>query len=80
MPPYGMSFSNTRHMAIVILNLRGILVGTKIDHQNLCGILFEKKVNLKLILYDVVFSFEDSQAAFDYLYAGKHMGKVVIKL
>lgn len=70
-------------MAIVILMvycLRGILVGTKIDHQNLCGFLSEKKVNLKPILDDAVFSFEDSQAAFDYLYAGKHMGKVLIKL
>lgn len=70
-------------MAIVILMvycLRGILVGTKIDHQNLCELLSEKNVDLKPIIDDVVFSFEDSQAAFDYLYAGKHMGKVVIKL
>ncbi|OBT97021.1 hypothetical protein VE01_04893 [Pseudogymnoascus verrucosus] len=69
-------------MPLLVKNstMRGILVGTKIDHQNLCGFLTEKKVNLKPILDDVVFSFEDSQAAFNYLYSGKHIGKVVIKL
>lgn len=65
---------------LIIYCLRGIYVGSKTDHQNLCSFLSEKKVNLKPILDDVVFSFEDSQAAFDYLYAGKHMGKVVIIL
>ncbi|OBT74003.1 hypothetical protein VF21_05976 [Pseudogymnoascus sp. 05NY08] len=60
--------------------MRGIYVGTKIDHQNLSGFLSEKKVNLKPVLDDKVFLFEDSQAAFDYLYSGKHVGKVVIKL
>ncbi|KFY19146.1 hypothetical protein V493_08112 [Pseudogymnoascus sp. VKM F-4281 (FW-2241)] len=60
--------------------IRGIAVGSKTDHQNLCDFLSEKKVSLKPILDDVVFSFEDSQAAFDYLYGAKHMGKVVIKM
>ncbi|KFZ02042.1 hypothetical protein V500_00492 [Pseudogymnoascus sp. VKM F-4518 (FW-2643)] len=69
-------------MPILMKNatIRGIYVGTKIDHQNLCSFLTEKEVNLKPILDDVVFSFEDSQAAFDYLYSGKHMGKVVIRV
>ncbi|KFY52855.1 hypothetical protein V496_08141 [Pseudogymnoascus sp. VKM F-4515 (FW-2607)] len=60
--------------------IRGIAVGSKIDHQNLCDFLSEKKVSLKPILDEVVFSFEDSQAAFDHLYGAKHMGKVVIKM
>ncbi|KFY07943.1 hypothetical protein V492_06667 [Pseudogymnoascus sp. VKM F-4246] len=60
--------------------VRGIYVGTKIDHQNLCNFLSEKQISLKPILDDHVFSFEDSQAAFDYLYAAKHMGKVVIRV
>jgi threonine dehydrogenase-like Zn-dependent dehydrogenase len=55
-------------------------VGSKIDQQNLCHFLAEKKVSLEPILDDKVFSFEDSKAAFDHLYAAKHMGKVVIKL
>ncbi|OBT63051.1 hypothetical protein VE03_08148 [Pseudogymnoascus sp. 23342-1-I1] len=69
-------------MPILMKNatIRGILVGTKTDHQNLSDFLSEKKVNLKPILDDLVFSFENSQAAFDYLYAGKHTGKVVIRV
>ncbi|KAJ5826249.1 hypothetical protein N7474_003387 [Penicillium riverlandense] len=60
--------------------IRGIAVGSKIDQQNLCNFLSDKKVDLRPILDDVVFSFEDAQAAFDHLYGAKHMGKVVIKL
>jgi threonine dehydrogenase-like Zn-dependent dehydrogenase len=41
--------------------------------------LEEKKVNLAPII-GRVFSFEESREAFDYLYSGKHTGKVVIKL
>jgi threonine dehydrogenase-like Zn-dependent dehydrogenase len=55
-------------------------VGSKIDQQNLCDFLAEKKVQLEPILDEAVFSFEDSKAAFDYLFAAKHMGKVVIKM
>ncbi|KAK2829919.1 hypothetical protein FQN49_007130 [Arthroderma sp. PD_2] len=60
--------------------MRGIAVGSKIDHQNLSNFLSEKKLDLKPILDDKIFPFEDSQAAFDHLYDAKHMGKVVIKL
>ena len=67
-------------MLIVSFYVRGISIGSKIDQRNLCNFLSEMKVGLKPILDDVVFSFEDSQAAFDYLYSAKHMGKVVIKL
>ncbi|GAQ10074.1 zinc-type alcohol dehydrogenase-like protein C1773.06c [Aspergillus lentulus] len=60
--------------------LRGIAVGSKIDQQNLCDFLAQKKICLKPLLDDIIFSFEDSQAAFDHLYAARHMGKVVIKV
>lgn len=66
--------------ALIVYCLRATYVGSKSDHQNLCDFLSEKQVNLKPILDDRVFSFEDSQVAFDYLYAAKHMGKVVIKM
>ncbi|KAF7590806.1 hypothetical protein BBP40_002328 [Aspergillus hancockii] len=62
------------------LTIRGIAVGSKIDQQNLCYFLAEKKVSLKPILDDVIFPFEESPAAFDHLYAAKHMGKVVISI
>ncbi|KAK4860886.1 hypothetical protein LT330_004617 [Penicillium expansum] len=60
--------------------IRGIAVGSKIDQENLCNFIAEKKIGLKPILDSKVFSFEDSQAAFDRLYAGEHMGKVIIKI
>ncbi|KAJ5216520.1 uncharacterized protein N7498_002927 [Penicillium cinerascens] len=60
--------------------IRGIAVGSKVDQQNLCDFLTEKKVGLKPLLDETVFSFEDSQAAFDDLYAAKHTGRVVIRM
>jgi len=46
----------------------------------LCDFLSEKKIDLKGIIDKKVFSFEESQGAFDYLYSGQHIGKVIIKL
>ncbi|EFE36353.1 zinc-containing alcohol dehydrogenase, putative [Trichophyton benhamiae CBS 112371] len=60
--------------------IRGGAVGSKTDHQNLSDFLSEKKIDLKPILDNTVFTFDDSQAAFDYLYDAKHMGKVVIRI
>jgi NADPH:quinone reductase-like Zn-dependent oxidoreductase len=62
------------------VTFRAIAVGSKIDQQNLCGFLAQKKICLRPLLDDTIFSFEDSQAAFDHLYAARHMGKVVIKV
>ncbi|KAH7419598.1 hypothetical protein BKA64DRAFT_716052 [Cadophora sp. MPI-SDFR-AT-0126] len=63
------------------LTVKGIAVGSKKDHQDLCDFLEAKKVSLKGIVDPGVFSFEDSQAAFDTLYDGtKHQGKIVIRL
>ncbi|KAL2861881.1 alcohol dehydrogenase [Aspergillus pseudodeflectus] len=60
--------------------IRGINPGSKADLQNFCNFLEEKKVQLKPLLDETVFDFEDSKTAFDHLYAAKHMGKVVIKI
>lgn len=41
--------------------------------------LAEKKVSLAPLV-DRVFTFDESPAAFDYLYSGNHVGKVIIKV
>lgn len=59
--------------------IRGIGVGSKLEYEELNKFLEEKKVSLKPLI-DRVFSFEESPAAFDYLYSGSHVGKVIIKV
>ncbi|KAF5580714.1 uncharacterized protein FSUBG_13318 [Fusarium subglutinans] len=59
--------------------IKGIATGSKEDYLSLNKFLQENKVSLAPLV-DRVFSFEDSPAAFDYLYSGKHVGKVIIKL
>jgi NADPH-dependent curcumin reductase CurA len=54
-------------------------VGSKEEYVELNRFLEEKKVSLAPLV-DRVFSFEESPAAFDYLYSGSHVGKVVIKV
>jgi threonine dehydrogenase-like Zn-dependent dehydrogenase len=54
-------------------------VGSKIDFQALNKFLEDKKVSLSPLI-DRVFPFEESKAAFDYLYSGSHVGKVIIKI
>ena len=74
----------TQTLALQVLtrsNSRGISVGSKQDHQDLCDFLEAKNVSLKGIVDPGIFSFEDSQAAFDALYDGtKHQGKIVIRI
>ncbi|PKY05135.1 alcohol dehydrogenase [Aspergillus campestris IBT 28561] len=60
--------------------LRGITPGSKPEFQALCNFLEEKAVQLKPVMDKTIFNFEDSKAAFDHLYAAKHMGKVVIRV
>lgn len=55
------------------------MAGSKRDFQNLCQFLVENKVSVSPIV-DRVFSFHESEDAFNYLYSGKHIGKVVIKI
>ncbi|KAK4235179.1 hypothetical protein C8A03DRAFT_18046 [Achaetomium macrosporum] len=59
--------------------LKGILGGSKQDYVNLNRFLEEKKVSLAPLV-DRVFAFDEAPAAFDYLYSGSHVGKVVIKV
>ncbi|KAK4120113.1 NAD(P)-binding protein [Parathielavia appendiculata] len=59
--------------------LKGILGGSKQDYVDLNRFLEEKKVSLAPLI-DRVFQFDESPAAFDYLYSGNHVGKVVIKV
>ncbi|KAK4973145.1 hypothetical protein LTR42_006439 [Elasticomyces elasticus] len=59
--------------------LKGIAVGSKLDYQALSKFLEEKAVRLDPLI-DRTFSFDESSQAFDYLYSGKHVGKVIIKL
>ncbi|KAJ5920471.1 alcohol dehydrogenase [Penicillium verrucosum] len=60
--------------------LKGLTPGTKPEFQALCNFLEEKALQLKPLLDDTIFPFEDSKNAFDHLYAAKHMGKVVIRM
>ncbi|KAF2797485.1 GroES-like protein [Melanomma pulvis-pyrius CBS 109.77] len=59
--------------------IQGIMAGTKFDFQDVNKFLEEKNVRLDPIL-DRTFNFDDSKAAYKYLEAGKHVGKVVIKV
>ncbi|KAG9498436.1 hypothetical protein J7337_009241 [Fusarium musae] len=59
--------------------IKGIATGSKDDYLSLNRFLEENKVSLAPLV-DRIFSFEESPAAFDYLYSGKHVGKVVIKI
>jgi len=59
--------------------LKGIGVGSKVDFEELNKFLEEHKLKLQPLV-DRVFDFERSPEAFDYLYSGKHVGKVVIKV
>ncbi|THV44934.1 hypothetical protein BGAL_0554g00010 [Botrytis galanthina] len=71
-------FSPTMQKSLLI---KGIAVGDKKDHQDLCDFLEAKKISLKGIIDPGVFSFNDSQTAFYALYDGtKHQGKIVIRI
>jgi NADPH:quinone reductase-like Zn-dependent oxidoreductase len=59
--------------------LKGVAVGSKEDFVDLNRFLEEKKVSLAPLV-DRVFTFDESPAAFDYLYSGSHVGKVIIKV
>jgi NADPH:quinone reductase-like Zn-dependent oxidoreductase len=58
---------------------RSIGVGSTAAFRELNRFLDERKVKLDGII-DKVFAFDDSAKAIDYLYSGKHVGKVVIKV
>ncbi|KAJ6438078.1 Velvet factor [Purpureocillium lavendulum] len=60
-------------------NIQAILCGSKKDFEELVEFVQNHKVLIGLLI-DKVFSFEESADAFEYLHAGKHLGKVVIRL
>jgi threonine dehydrogenase-like Zn-dependent dehydrogenase len=64
---------------LLIIASRGIAVGSRNDQQDLCDFIAANKLSLDFLI-DKVFPFEDALAAFEYLYSGAHVGKVVIKL
>lgn len=57
----------------------GIYVGSIVEFREMNKFLDRNKVHLNDLI-DRVFSFEETKEAFDYLYSGAHVGKVVIKL
>ncbi|CAI6341041.1 unnamed protein product [Periconia digitata] len=59
--------------------LQGIMIGSRIDLQELNTFIGEKKIRLDTLI-DRTFAFEDSAAALDYLWTGSHVGKIVIKI
>lgn len=64
---------------MLIVLSRGIMGGSKRDFEALNKFLEEKNVHLDTLI-DRTFTFEESPAAFKYLWTGNHVGKVVIKL
>ncbi|KAK4183158.1 putative alcohol dehydrogenase protein [Podospora australis] len=60
--------------------LQGIGVGSRVDFENLLKFIEEKKIDVSVLLDEKVFGFEESPAAFDYLAAGQHTGKVHIRV
>jgi len=66
--------------ANVLRPRRGVAVGSRDDFEALNRFLEEKNVSLAPLVDSRIFDFADSQAAFDHLWSGKHVGKVVIRL
>lgn len=60
--------------------LRGVTVGSRDDFVALNRLLEENKVSLAPLVDERIFTFDESEAAFDYLWSGKHVGKVVIRV
>ena len=59
------------------LTLNGIYVGSRQDFEAMNAFLAEKAIHP---IIDRVFSFAEAEAAFDYLEAARHFGKVVIRV
>ncbi|CCF36958.1 alcohol dehydrogenase zinc-binding domain-containing protein [Colletotrichum higginsianum] len=59
--------------------IQGVVVGTTEDHRKLNEFIGQKDVKLSALV-DKVFALKEAQKAYDYLGAGKHVGKVIIKV
>ncbi|KAF2474446.1 NAD(P)-binding protein [Lindgomyces ingoldianus] len=60
-------------------SIQGIRVGSKADLEEVNRFLEEKSVRLDKII-DRTFWFDEAKDAFDYLWSGKHVGKIVVKI
>lgn len=54
-------------------------MGTRLDFENLNAYLAERKIGLKTLV-DKVFAFDEAKEGFDYMYAGRHVGKIIVKV
>lgn len=61
------------------INLKGINVGSKIQHEALNRAVSVNRTSF-LDIIDRTFSFDQAQEAFDYLWSGKYVGKIVIRV
>lgn len=59
-------------------NVRGILAGSRAQYNEMVGRMEEWK--FRTIVDHRVFGFEEAKEAFEYLWAQKHVGKVVIEM
>ncbi|KAK0757127.1 hypothetical protein N5P37_010656 [Trichoderma harzianum] len=60
-------------------NLQGIAVGSKRDFEELNSHLEKRKISLAPLL-DRVFTLDETKEAFDHMIAGRHVGKIIIKV
>ncbi|KAL7943697.1 GroES-like protein [Trichoderma barbatum] len=60
-------------------SIRGISVGTKIDFEELNAHLAKRNIGLQTLV-DRVFAFDEAKEAIDYMFAGRHVGKIIVKV
>lgn len=54
-------------------------MGSRIEFEELCAHLERRKIGLQSLV-DRVFAFGEAKEAFDYVWAGHHVGKVIVKI
>ncbi|KAL7956802.1 GroES-like protein [Trichoderma compactum] len=60
-------------------SLQGISVGSKLDFEALNAHLEERKISLQPLV-DRVFALDEAKDAVDHMIAGRHVGKIIIKV
>ncbi|UKZ81765.1 hypothetical protein TrVFT333_009538 [Trichoderma virens FT-333] len=60
-------------------SIQGIAVGTKSDFEALNAHLAERKISLQPLI-DRVFALDEAKDAVDHMAAGRHVGKIIIKV
>ncbi|KAJ5328372.1 hypothetical protein N7452_008762 [Penicillium brevicompactum] len=61
------------------INLRGINAGSRFDMEDFCAALEAAQTPLNDLI-DKVFPFEEAEAAVEYVWQGKQIGKIVLRL